>query len=170
MLIRRNLTILIIILVICVHGWPKEPQNSNNIDPMVCVGYSDLLEKVRNVSYDQALLDTAIRLHEKAKTASEPVTVTSEVTAYCACPLCCGDSADGITATGVVPQQGRTIATDWNYLPRGTRVKIEGFDTTFIVEDTFGKVYKGYRIDIYFDDHEEARQFGRRTLKIEILD
>ena len=99
-----------------------------------------------------------------------------EATAYCACERCCGkDPSDplyGVTATGVKAQAGRTIAADWNFLPRGTRVRIEGFgDTVFVVEDTFGSVRRPGRIDIFFSSHSAALEFGRRRgVRVEILD
>lgn len=99
-----------------------------------------------------------------------------ETTAYCACPVCTrkpvGDPRSGITATGAVARAGRTIATDWKYLPKGTRVRIEGFgDTVFVVEDTFGSVRRPGRIDIFFSSHSAALEFGRRRgVRVEILD
>lgn len=99
-----------------------------------------------------------------------------ETTAYCACESCtrkpAGDPLSGITATGVRARAGRTIATDWKYLPKGTRVRIEGFgDTVFVVEDTFGSVRRPGRIDIFFSSHSAALEYGRRRgVRVEILD
>ena len=99
-----------------------------------------------------------------------------EATAYCACERCCGkatsDPRYGVTAAGVKAQANRTIATDWNFLPRGTRVRIEGFGgTVFVVEDTFGAVDRPGRIDVFFASHSAALEFGRRRgVRVEILD
>ena len=82
-------------------------------------------------------------------------------TAYCACNECCGKT-DGITATGTTATAGRTIAVDPNFIPYGTLLIIDG--NTYIAEDCGGAVKGGDRIDIYFDTHEEAVNFGRKTL------
>lgn len=92
-------------------------------------------------------------------------TITVEATAYCSCVKCCGKS-DGITASGVKAQAGRTIAADTSLFPFGTRVRIDGHE--YVVEDRGGAI-KGYRIDIYFDSHTEALQFGRRKVEMEVL-
>ena len=85
-----------------------------------------------------------------------------KVTAYCACVRCCGKT-DGITATGTKATEGRTIAADPKVLPYGTKVIINGHEYT--VEDCGGAIY-GNRIDIYFDSHEEAVQFGVQMLEV----
>lgn len=79
-----------------------------------------------------------------------------KLTAYCPCAKCCGKS-DGITATGTVATQGRTIAVDPSVIPYGTEVVING--NTYVAEDCGGAI-KSNKIDIYFDSHAEALQFG----------
>ena len=79
------------------------------------------------------------------------------LTAYCACKKCCGEYSNGITATGTVATAGRTIAVDPNVIPYGTEVVING--NTYVAEDCGGAI-KSNRIDIYFDTHSEALQFG----------
>lgn len=81
-------------------------------------------------------------------------------TAYCPCEKCCG-KCDGITATGTKATAGRTIAVDPSIIPYGTEIIIDGH--TYIAEDCGGAV-KGNRVDIFFDTHEEAKQFGKRQL------
>ena len=79
-----------------------------------------------------------------------------KLTAYCACARCCGKS-DGITATGTVATQGRTIAVDPRVIPYGTAVSING--NTYIAEDCGGAI-GGNRIDVFFDSHTDALNFG----------
>ena len=85
-----------------------------------------------------------------------------EITAYCACAKCCGKS-DGITATGTKATEGRTIAADPRVLPYGTKVIINGHEYT--VEDCGGAI-KGNRIDLFFNSHKDALQWGRQTLEV----
>lgn len=106
----------------------------------------------------------------KVETASETpapeyTEITVTATAYCACAKCCGKS-DGITATGTKATAGRTIAVDPSVIPYGTKVKING--NTYIAEDCGGAV-KGNGIDIFFNTHEEALNFGRQKLTAYIL-
>lgn len=83
------------------------------------------------------------------------------LTAYCPCTRCCGKS-DGITATGTLAAEGRTIAVDPRVIPYGSRVLLiwpDGTQHTYIAEDC-GSGINGSRIDVFFSDHETARVFG----------
>lgn len=94
----------------------------------------------------------------------EYIEVTATLTAYCPCVKCCGKS-DGITASGTQATAGRTVAVDTRLIPYGTEISIDG--KTYIAEDCGGKV-KGYTIDVFFDSHEEALNFGRQTKTVKI--
>lgn len=69
-----------------------------------------------------------------------------------------------LTASGTVPQAGRTIAC--NFLPFGTRVLINGHE--YVVEDT-GSVLGNSVIDIFVNSEEEAYQLGRQRATVQIL-
>ena len=94
----------------------------------------------------------------------EYIEVTATLTAYCPCVKCCGKS-DGITASGTQATAGRTVAVDTRLIPYGTEISIDG--KTYIAEDCGGKI-KGYTIDVFFDSHEEALNFGRQTKTVKI--
>lgn len=101
---------------------------------------------------------------ESAKVAvteeKEPNTTygTYTITHYCACTRCCGEYADGITATGTKATADRTIAVDPKVIPLGSEVLIDG--QVYIAEDVGGAI-KGNRIDIYCDSHQEALNRGK---------
>ena len=78
------------------------------------------------------------------------------VTAYCACTICCGPNAKGITASGKRPIEGITIAASRQY-HFGTKVAINGH--VYIVQDRLAKKYDN-RVDIYFNRHSDAKKFG----------
>lgn len=82
---------------------------------------------------------------------------TFKLTAYCACPICCGEWADGVTYTGTEATAGRTVAVDPDVIPLGSSLEIDG--QTYVAEDIGGAI-QGNRIDIYFPDHAEALRFG----------
>lgn len=98
---------------------------------------------------------------------------TFTATAYCPCVECCGiwsaehpsRNADYVqrTSSGAIPEEGRTISADWDVLPKGSEVVINGHP--YIVEDTGGAI-KGHRIDIYFESHEAALEFGVQEVDV----
>lgn len=88
-----------------------------------------------------------------------------KLTAYCPCSKCCGKS-DGITATGVKAKSGRTVAVDPKVIPLGSEIIID--DVCYIAEDVGGAV-KGNVIDIFFDTHEEALQFGVQYKDVKVV-
>jgi 3D (Asp-Asp-Asp) domain-containing protein len=113
-------------------------------------------------------------------TESEPIPSeesewqTFTATAYCSCEKCCGKYAknrpNGLvyTASGEIAEEGVTIAADWEVLPPGTEVEIDGMGTK-IVHDK-GSAIKGNRIDIYFSSHQEALNFGVQEVRLRVLD
>ena len=90
--------------------------------------------------------------------------ITMEATGYCPCAICCGEYASGYTADGSKATAGYTLAASSDYA-FGTLFYIPFFDRVFEVEDRGGAI-SGNRIDVYFDTHEEALMFGRRTVTV----
>lgn len=97
-------------------------------------------------------------------TTQIPIYIHVRATAYCACPICCGRWSGGPTASGVMPQEGRTIAADTSLFGFGTCLVLP--TGIHIVEDT-GSAIKGWRIDIFFTTHDEALGFGVRDILVE---
>lgn len=60
------------------------------------------------------------------------------------------------------------VAVDPNVIPLGTRLFIPGYG--YAVADDIGGAIKGNKIDIAFDTHSEAMQFGRQRITVYILD
>lgn len=89
-----------------------------------------------------------------------------KLTAYCTCSKCCGQWADGITASGAEATPGRTIAVDPDVIPLGSVVDINGFE--YIAEDVGGAI-QGKRIDILFPSHEDALDFGVQYANVSII-
>ena len=61
----------------------------------------------------------------------------------------------------------KLIAVDPNVIPLGSKVWVEGYGVA-IAGDTGGAI-NGHRIDILMPSHKAAVSFGRRTVKIKIL-
>lgn len=115
---------------------------------------------------------------ESTVTEEPTETITVRVTAYCSCPICCGTwskdhpSRQGTdyeqhTTLGTVPVAGRTVAVDPEVIPLGSRIILDGHEYT--AEDT-GSGVKGNHIDIYFDSHEEALEWGVKTLEVQVFE
>lgn len=82
-----------------------------------------------------------------------------EVTHYCACSICCGSNADGMTASGKRAAPG--MAAMSSYYPFGTQIVING--RVYTVEDRGGSGIENdiHRVDIYVPDHNQALRMGR---------
>ncbi|MGM0838782.1 MAG: ubiquitin-like domain-containing protein [Bacillota bacterium] len=88
-------------------------------------------------------------------------------TAYTA--FCNGCS--GVTSTGIDLRANpgvKVIAVDPSVIPLGTKVYVEGYGYA-IAGDTGGAI-KGNKIDVFFADKESAYRWGRKRIKIKILD
>lgn len=84
-----------------------------------------------------------------------------------------GDRYYGITASGTKARPG-VVAVDPRVIPLGTKLYIKSLDGTkdygFAVAEDKGGAIKGNKIDLFFESAEQARQFGRRKVKVYILD
>jgi 3D (Asp-Asp-Asp) domain-containing protein len=104
--------------------------------------------------------------------ATEPEYIGEfEITYYTAGPESTGKYPGhpeyGITRSGAVVEEGRTIAADWSVLEPGTKVYIDGIGER-IVEDTGGAIVDKC-IDVYVEDLEVALQGGRHKADVWIV-
>ena len=84
-----------------------------------------------------------------------------------------GDKYYGITASGTKARPG-VVAVDPNVIPLGTKLYVASLDGSpdygFCVAEDTGGAIKGNRIDLFFESIEEVKKFGRRKVKVYILD
>lgn len=59
------------------------------------------------------------------------------------------------------------VAVDPNVIPMGTRLYVEGYGEAIAADQ--GNAIKGNRIDLYFDTHQQALDYGMKTVKVTIL-
>lgn len=82
------------------------------------------------------------------------------ITAYCPCEECCGQWADGLTATGIPAEPG-IVAVDPAVIPIGSTVIIDG--RRYLAADTG---VTGLCVDICVEDHQTADDFGIQTAEV----
>lgn len=126
---------------------------------------NDTIESLKENNVENETELTCLEVKE------EPMLVSLgefKLTAYCSCQKCCGKWAlnrpkdeNGneivIGSSGEVLIPKVSIAVDTSVIPHGSEVVING--NTYIAHDTGGAI-KGNRIDVYHDNHQEAREFA----------
>jgi len=137
-------------------------QTNSMAESETAAGPKDLSANAAMTSSDggKTAAESANLMKETAERfAAPPVTYTA--TAY---------SLRGRTASGRPVARG-LIAADPRILPLGTRVRIEAGELSgeYLVADTGGAV-KGRRVDIWTPTTREAMRFGRRAIKLTVLE
>lgn len=122
-------------------------------------------EKIEKIKEDEEItIETENDKDGDTNQAIEPVSLGQfKLTAYCSCAKCCGKWAYNrpndiiYGAIGEELKEGYSIAVDPNVIPYRTEVIIDG--KIYKAQDCGGAI-KGNRIDVYFEDHNDALDFG----------
>ncbi|RBW69560.1 3D domain-containing protein [Bacillus taeanensis] len=131
------------------------------------------LKKWNNLKSDtirpnQTLVVSNVKADAPVKTQSNQVvkTITVTATAYTAnCKNC-----SGITATGINLKKNpnlKVIAVDPKVIKLGTKVYVEGYG--YAVAGDKGGAIKGNKIDVFIPSQKQALQWGKKTVKVQIL-
>ena len=93
-------------------------------------------------------------------------------TAYCPCERCCGKWAQNrgskvVGASGHELISGVSVAVDPAVFPYGTVFEVD--DKRYIAHDCGGAI-KGNKIDFYFDNHQQAVEFGKQIVKARVIE
>lgn len=157
-------------------------------------GRTVLSEEVVTKAVDQVVLrgvDRSVKEQENSGQSDYQQSHTSELTTYSgnlvpgtnlkysqvldfqATAYYCEPNAWNTTYTGTEARVG-AIAVDPNFIPLGTKMYIVSADGEYvygycIAEDTGGAI-KGKIVDLYFNTYDECIQFGRRDVKIYVLE
>ena len=141
---------------------------------------AETIDDVKTIDNAEIIIDKTIEITTETETdkevdtdkAIQPISPISlgefKLTAYCSCEICCGEYAlnrpldenGNKIVYGSIGERliaGTSIAVDPNVIPYGTEVVIN--EHTYIAQDTGGAI-DGNRIDVYFDNHQEALNFG----------
>lgn len=93
--------------------------------------------------------------------------MTMKASAYDPGPRSCGPHATGHTSMGLHAGRG-IVAVDPRVIPLGTTLYVEGYGVAFAGD--VGGAIKGMRIDLGFDTYAEAIKYGRKTVKVYVLE
>ena len=163
----------------------KDEENKESIS-------NNILEKMENEE-NQKNNEYGIKNKEeiiverKANTYTEepPVeykkVIEAKATAYCLCKKCCGKSEThpeyGVTASGlkIIPGTNmKVIAIDPNVIPLGTKVYVEGLngakDYGYAIAADTGSAINSLKVDLYMETHEKAYQWGRKSVKVYVIE
>jgi len=110
---------------------------------------------------------TQTEVPTQLSTEDDALTLTMTATAYTAyCEGCSGITKNG-TDIRANPHL-KVIAVDPTVIPLGTRVWVEGYGEAIAAD--IGGAIKGNIIDVFIPSHEEALEWGRKTVKVRILE
>lgn len=167
-----------------IKEWNK--LNTDIIHPGLNLVIYDGLNNVANGKETTA--ETAPKAEEKANESQNAETTSKEVsqnvvtpstsvednskeitvmaTAYTAsCEGCSGTTATGVDLNA--NPNAKVIAVDPTIIPLGSKVYVEGYGEA-IAADTGGAI-KGNRIDVFISSEQKAINWGKKQLKVKIL-
>jgi 3D (Asp-Asp-Asp) domain-containing protein len=124
----------------------------------------DINSKLKS-DYDKLRQERATALSKPVIKGNKEIYVVA--TAYTAF---CNTGCTGITATGIDVRNNpdaKIVSVDPRIVPLGTKVYVEGYGYA-IAGDTGGAI-KGNHVDLLVRDTQTARNWGRRTVKLTIL-
>ncbi|WP_235817541.1 MULTISPECIES: LysM peptidoglycan-binding domain-containing protein [Gracilibacillus] len=122
------------------------------------------------IAANSSIADTASIVPGQTLNIPDETGTPFTVTAYTAGPESTGkepgDPAYGITASGEVVEEGRTIACP-SSLSFGTKIHIPELNETYVCEDRGSAITNGH-LDIYIEDLDEALEFGVQQLQAKV--
>ena len=134
------------------------------------IGYYAGTQKIEIVKNEKPIENKSVKTFKQiSKKPDTWKSVTMNVSAYCPCKKCCGDFADGHTANGYkIKENDRFVAAPKNYY-FGTEMIVPGYNNgkVVVVRDRGGAI-KGNKLDVYFDTHQEALNFGRQKISVKV--
>jgi N-acetylmuramoyl-L-alanine amidase len=116
-----------------------------------------------------AITKASKKVETPSRSTSEKATKEFTVTATAYTAYCNGCS--GITKTGINLKTNpnlKVIAVDPSVIKLGTKVHVEGYG--YAIAGDIGGAIKGNKIDVFIPKKSEALNWGRKQVKIKILD
>ena len=101
--------------------------------------------------------------NDNATVSKEFIANSSAYTASCR-------GCSGITKTGINLKKNpsmKVIAVDPTVIPLGSKVYVEGYG--YAVAGDIGGAIKGNRIDVFMASHSQAMKWGRKNVRVKVL-
>ena len=153
------LTMISLMTIICLlgHFLGKSYANGNNTITLLSTTVDTAKQNIKRIETSDN------------KRPHQWQTVQMRVTAYCPCPKCCGSYSDGLTSSGHKIRQGDRFAAADKIYPFGTEMIIPGYKSGQPVKvlDRGGAI-RDSRLDVFFNSHQEALEWGVRYLDVKI--
>lgn len=174
----RNLIILGAVCAICASCTTITA--GETVIPVESTTFSIVENVETEIIEDEVWQELPVAEESSEVSTIEEETTEFRVTAYCACEICCGQWAlnrpvDEFGKPIVIGAANKPLTTGVSCaspLPFGTEVDLDGYGTVVVEDRTAKWVVEKHGqniIDIYFDDHETARQFGLQYIEGVIL-
>lgn len=134
---------------------------------VIVVGTLNMLHKWPNKEQEGVVVGQTPEIKADIPQNAPQVELRVQVTAYCPCKKCCGKWADGQTASGYWIQPGDRFVAAPKHIPFGTKLIVPGYnnDQPVEVKDRGGAITV-QRLDVFFDTHQEALNWGVKYLEI----
>ncbi|MGD8787818.1 MAG: 3D domain-containing protein [Phycisphaerales bacterium] len=174
-----NLTVSICILILIVKIARAKADSPITLSNPTVINEQDsgaILSESKTIKIEPKPSEPVVTIDKPAETPisdteqhAEWQEVRMRVTAYCPCPICCGEYSDGMTACGHIIKPGDTfVAADGRY-SFGTKMLIPGYSNSQPVKvlDRGGAI-KGNKLDVFFATHQEALEWGVRHLDVKV--
>lgn len=135
--------------------------------------------ETERITEDKRTIETETDKEVDTNQVIKPVSLGNfKLTAYCSCSLCCGkwalnrpiDNNGNEIVYGSIGErlkEGYSIAVDPTVIPYRTEVIING--KVYKAQDCGGAI-KGNRIDVYFDDHQAALNYGVQYAEVFLVE
>lgn len=135
--------------------------------------------ETERITEDKRTIETETDKEVDTNQVIKPVSLGNfKLTAYCSCSKCCGkwaynrpidENGNEIIygSIGERLKEGYSIAVDPTIISYRTEVVINGH--TYKAQDCGGAI-KGNRIDVYFEDHQAALNFGVQYAEVFLVE
>ncbi|WP_432352315.1 3D domain-containing protein [Sporosarcina sp. A2] len=113
---------------------------------------------------------TAAKKPAKTPSRSDNDSVTKQFVANASAYTASCKGCSGITKTGLNLKKNpslKVIAVDPLVIPLGSKVHVEGYG--YAVAGDIGGAIKGNRIDVFMASHSDALQWGRKAVRVKVL-
>lgn len=154
---------LVIIIMVLAGNSADSPDEHSDHD---CDTHKTTQDRINEANEEIEKESRSITHH--GITGSSTYLPNVKVTAYCPCTKCCGEYADGVTSRGV-DANTKGFAVDPKRISYGTLIYIKGYGI-YRADDTGGAMRnsKQLHIDVRFPTHQEALNWGVKTMPIVI--